>query len=134
MSILFKYIFAKSYYICIKFFKEREFPQYFAAGIFSLVTIMTVSVLMDLFFYQINPSLINFYYGYYKYASVAFLLFCWWFFNRNNRYQKVLEEYHQLSTKTKKVLSVVSIMYVIAILFGFFYMSNLMHDYNLSKI
>ena len=133
MMSLYTVIFSKAYFVCIKIFKEKEFPQYFAAGVFSMSIVITLSVIVDLILYQINPSFINVYFEYYKYFSIAFLLFCWWYFDNKKRYQKVLQRYENMNDKKKKVLTVVSVIYLLTVLITFFQMSNIMREYNLGS-
>lgn len=133
MMSLYTVIFGKAYFFCIKIFKEKEFPQYFAAGVFSMSIVITLSVLIDIVLYQINPSYINVYFEYYKYFSLGFLLFCWWYFDTKKRYLKVLQEYEKMSDNKRKILTVISVIYLLTILISFFQMSNVMREYNLGS-
>jgi len=133
MISLFSYIFYKSYSLCINVFKEKEFPEYFASGVIAMITVGTIIVIIDIALYQVNPSLINMVFGYYKYFSLGSVLFFWWFFGYKKKYMNFMNRYDKMSANKKQVLSIISILYLVVLVVSFFGMGNIMRDYNLSN-
>lgn len=103
-------ILSRSYYLCVNIFNEREFPQYFASGILALVIVASITVLADAMGYITDPSMISSYSKYYKYFSLVSLLFSWWFFNRNKRYLRLIEQFNEMNITKRRILAVVSIL------------------------
>lgn len=133
MKSLFVYIFGKTFYIYERIYADKDHPQYFSSSMIALLTILSIAVFTDLIIYPINPALITVFYDYYKYAAVAILLSIWWFFHPEKRYLRVVEDYNKISDKKKKLLGILSIAYVLIMLFIFFKMSNLVRAYNLGE-
>ncbi len=133
MISLFSVIFSKLYFFCIKVFKEKEFPQYFASGILSIIVVLTIIVLIDIILYQINPSAINSIFKYYKYFSVASLFFFWWFLGYKKKYLFLMENYKKMSSSKRKVLTFVSVIYLCLLAVSFLGMGDIMREYNLES-
>ena len=123
-------ILSRSYYLCIDIFNEREFPLYFASGILALVIVASITVLTDAMGYITDPSMISSYSKYYKYFSLVSLLFSWWFFNRNKRYLRLIKQFNEMNITKKRILTVVSILYLTVLFISFFKMGNLIREYN----
>lgn len=133
MRALFVYIFGKTFFIYEKIYADKDHPQYFSSSMIALLTVLSIAVLTDLIIYPIDPSLITIFYDYYKYAALAILFFMWWFFHPKRRYLKIVEDYKEISDKKKRLLGIVSIVYVLLLLFTFFKMSDLVRAYNLGE-
>ncbi len=133
MLSLFSYIFHKSYFLCVNVFKEKEFPEFFASGIIAVVIVGTIMVFVNVFLYQINPSLINMIFEYYKYFSLGSVLFFWWYFGYMKKYVVFMNHFERMSNTKKRAMKVVSILYLILLLVLFFGMSDIMRTYNLSE-
>lgn len=129
MRVLFVYIFGKTFFIYEKIYADKEFPQYFSSSVIALLTVLSIAVLTDLIIYPIDPSLITVFYYYFKYAALAILFFMWWFFHPKRRYLKIVEDYKKISDKKKRLLGIVSIIFVILLLFAFFKMSDLVRAF-----
>ena len=127
-------ILSRSYYLCVNIFNEREFPQYFASGILALVIVASITVLADAMGYITDPSMISSYSKYYKYFSLVSLLFSWWFFNRNKRYLRLIEQFNEMNITKRRILAVVSILYLTLLFISFFKMGNLIREYNLKTL
>lgn len=133
MISLISYIFVKSHWVCINIFKEREFPEYFASGIIAVVLVGTIIVFVDVILYQIDPELINIVFGYYKYLSLGSVLFSWLYFGYMKKYVAFLNYFERMSGSKKKLMKIITIIYLIVLLVTFFGMGDIIRDYNLSR-
>lgn len=132
MSLL-SYIFMKSHWLCVNVFKEKEFPEYFASGVIAMVVVGTITVTADIIGYWVNPDALNEYGGFYKYFSLGSVLFSWLYFGYMKKYMVFMDHFERISDSKKKVLKVVSFIYLIVLLVTFFGMGNIIRDYNLSN-
>jgi hypothetical protein len=133
MMSLFSYIFVKSHSLCVNFFKEKEFPEYFASGVIAIVVVGTITVTADVIGYLVHPDLLNDYGWFYKYFSLGSVLFSWWYLGYKKNYIIFVKRYEELSGRKRKVLSVVSTLYLLGLVISFFWLGDLMRDYNLGK-
>lgn len=132
MGILHKYIFSKAYYFCINVFKEKEFPQYFATGIVTLIIITFIYILLSLIEYFILPLRFNVYGEYYKYFALVALGIALLYINYKNRYLKIIEYFGEIPDRTKKKLKIYSIIYLLTLFIGFFLIGALLRNYNIN--
>lgn len=133
MKSLFVYIFGKTFYLYERIYADKDHPQYFSSSMIALLIILSASVLISLVLYQINPSLVTDFYDYYKYASVAILLLIWRFFHPERRYKWIIKDYKELSKSNKAQLGIITIVYVLVLLFVFFKIGDLVRAYNLGE-
>ena len=129
--ILFKYIFYKVYFFYIKAFKEKEIPHWFAASVITLIVVANLIIIADLLLYLASPEIIKSINTYYKYLALFVLVGVMFFINSKNRYLKIIEDCEQLPKSKKKVLGYISILYVVAVFVGFFWVSYLIRNYNM---
>lgn len=129
--ILYKYIFCKAYYFCIRVFKEKEFPWAFASGIVTLCLVTNIVVLLEIVEYAMLPDGINIYAPYHGYFAVALWILIQLYVTRDKRYIKILESCKSLSAKKRQMLRYISIVYVIVLVIGFFWLGYLLREYNL---
>ncbi len=129
--ILFKYIFYKVYFFYVKVFKEKEIPHWFASSVVTLIVVANLIIIADLLLYFTNPEIIKSINTYYKYFALVVLAGVMFFINTKNRYLNIIEDCEQLPKSKRKVLGYLSILYVIAVFVGFFWVGELIRDYNM---
>ena len=133
MGALFIYIFGRTFFIYEKIYADKDHPQYFSSSLIALLTVLSLAVITDIIIYPIDPSLITVFYDYYKFLAIAILFFMWWFFHPKKRYLKIVEDYKEISVKKKRLLGILSLVYILVLLVIFFKMSNLVRAYNLGE-
>lgn len=133
MKSLFVYIFGKTFYIYEKIYADKDHPQYFSAAVVAFALVGTVTVLIDFTAYSLMPSMSGVFSPYYKYFSVATLLLSWWFFTSKRRYEKVVDQYNNMSREKKRLLAFISVIYLTSLVIAFFTMGNLIRAYNLGE-
>lgn len=133
MVSLLSYIFIKSHWLCVNVFKEKEFPEYYASGIIGILIAGTVTFLLNTILYLIDPNLINEIFGYYKYFSLGTLLLFWGYFGHFRKYTVFVDHFKNMSESKKKIVSVLSVVYIIVIVVGFFGIGDVMRNYNLAN-
>ncbi len=131
MIILFKYIFYKVYFFYVKVFKEKEIPHWFASSVLTLIVVANLIIIADLLLYFTNPEIIKSINTYYKYFALVVLAGVMFFINSNNRYLKIIEDCEQLPKSKRKVLGYISTLYVVAVFVGFFWVGELIRNYNM---
>ncbi len=129
--MLFKYIFYKVYLFYVKAFKEKEIPHWFAASVITLIVVVNLIIIADLLLYSVNPEIIKSINLYYKYFGLVALAGVMFFINSKNRYLKIIEDCEQLPKSKKKVLGYLSILYVSVVFVGFFWVGELIRNYNM---
>jgi uncharacterized membrane protein YhaH (DUF805 family) len=132
MLDLYRFIFTKAYSFCINIFKEKEFPQYFATGMVTLVIITNFYILLSLVEYLMLPLRFNQYGEYYKYFALIVLAIALFYVNNNKRYQKILEHNGNISERKKKRLKIISIVYLVFLFVTFFLLGALLREYNIN--
>jgi len=132
MKGLYKYIFAKSYFFCISTFKEKEFPQYFAASFVTLAIVTNIIILLELIEYLLLPVRINIYEEFHKYFALILWVFVIFYVNYKKRYLMFLEHYGNITDKQKKKLKIYSIIYLLVLFISFFLLGALLRDYNIN--
>jgi len=130
MMILFKYIFYKVYFFYIKAFKEKEIPHWFAAGILAVIIVGTLQVLVDFYSYFFNPEIIGIYTSYNKYLVLLLGFSLMLYVSKQKRYLKIIDDCEQLPKSKRKILGYVSVLYVTAVFVGFFWVGELIREYN----
>lgn len=131
MVQLYKYIFTKAYFFCINYFKEKEFPQYFATGSVTLLATATLYVLLSIVEYVMLPIRFNFYGEYYKYFALVVFAIALIYVNRKKRYLKIIDQINSVSERKQKKLKIVAISYMLSLLLLFFQLSTLIRNYNI---
>jgi len=131
MVMLYKYIFCKVYFFYIKVFNEKEIPHWFAASVITLIVVVNIIFFADGLQYLIYPEINKSIDIYYKYFALVILAGIMFFINRKNRYLKIIEDCEQLPKSKRKVLGYISILYVTAVFVGFFWVGELIRDYNM---
>ena len=131
MMILYKYIFYKVYFFYIKVFKEKEISHWFAASVITLIVVVNIIFFADGLQYLIYPEINKSIDIYYKYFALVILAGIMFFINRKNRYLKIIEDCEQLPKGKRKVLGYISILYVTAVFVAFFWIGELIRDYNI---
>ena len=131
MMILFKYIFYKVYFFYVKTFREKEIPHWFAAGILAVIIVGTLQVLIDFYSYFFNPEIIGIYTSYNKYLVLVLGFSLMYYVSKQKRYLNIIEDCEQLPKSKRKVLSYISILYVTAVFVGFFWVGELIRNYNM---
>jgi len=129
--ILFKYIFYKVYFFYIKVFKEKEIPHWFASGILAVILVGTLQVLIDFYSYFFNNELIGIYTSYNKYIVLGLGIFLMYYVSKQKRYLKIIEDCEQLPKNKRRSLGYISVLYVVAIFVGFFWVGELIRNYNM---
>lgn len=129
MKTFFSFIFCKAYFFCIKVFKEKEFPQFFAAAVVSVSIDTTIIDMIKLYEYLILPKEINIYTEYYGYFSILFWIIVSIYVNRKRKYLEIIEENKKIPNNKKIVLSILSLIYLLIIFVSYFWLGTLYHDY-----
>ena len=129
--ILYKYIFYKVYFFYIKVFKEKEISHWFAAGIIAVIIVGTLQVLVDFYSYFFNLEVIGDYTSYNKYLVLVLGFSLMFYVSKQKRYLKIIEDCEQLPKGKRKVLGYISILYVTAVFVAFFWIGELIRDYNI---
>ncbi|NCA85796.1 MAG: hypothetical protein EOM83_09500 [Clostridia bacterium] len=129
--ILFKYIFCKVYFFYVKAFREKEIPHWFASGILSVILIGTIQVMIDFYSFFFNPEIIGIYTSYNKYVVLVLGLSLMYYVSKQKKYLKIIEDCERLPKSKKKVLGYISILYVIVVFVGFFWVGELIRNYNM---
>lgn len=132
MITLYKYIFYKAYYFCIRIFNEREFPWFFASGILSLIVVITLVTLLEIIEYIILPNRINFFSEYQGYFALGVLFALAFYVKSENRYITIIEECKSISQKRQRLLFSIAIVYSIVLVFIFLLIGYLLQQYNSS--
>lgn len=129
--MLYKYIFYKVYFFYIKVFKEKEIPHWFAASVVTLIIVVNIIFVADGIQYFIYPEINESIDVYYKYFALVVLAVIMWFVNGNRRYLKIIDDCEQLTKSKRKVLGYISILYIAVVFVGFFWVGELMRNYNM---
>ena len=129
--ILFKYIFYKVYFFYVKAFREKEIPHWFASSVITLIVVANLIIIADLLLYFTNPEIIKSINTYYKYFALVVLAGVMFFINSKNRYLNIIDDCEQLPKSKRKVLGYISILYVVAVFVGFFWVGELIRNYNM---
>ena len=132
MVMLYNYIFGKAFFFCINFFKEKEFPQYFAAGMVTFAMVTNIYILLSLVEYLMLPDRFNVYGEYYGYFSLATLGVVFFYVNHKKRYKKIIESYKGIPDKKREKLKIYSIIYLLFLFIGFFLLGALIREYNIN--
>ena len=130
--MLYNYIFGKAFFFCINFFKEKEFPQYFAAGMVTFAMVTNIYILLSLVEYLMLPDRFNVYGEYYGYFSLATLGVVFFYVNHKKRYKKIIESYKGIPDKKREKLKIYSIIYLLFLFIGFFLLGALIREYNIN--
>jgi|GEM_PF-2559660 len=134
MVVLYRYIFAKAHFFCVSFFREKEFPQYFAAIMVTLAITTNFYILLSLVEYVMLPVRFNQYGEYYKYFALIVLAIALFYVNNKKRYLKILERNSNISERKRKRLRIVSVAYLLFLFVAFFLLSALIRDYNSTHV
>ena len=129
--ILFKYIFYKVYFFYVKAFREKEIPHWFASSVITLIVVANLIIIADLLLYFTNPEIIKSINTYYKYFALVVLAGVMFFINSKNRYLNIIDDCEQLPKSKRKVLGYISILYVTVVFVGFFWVGELIRNYNM---
>lgn len=132
MVVLYRYIFTKAYFFCVNVLREKEFPQYFATTMVTLVITANLYILLSLIEYLMLPVRFNLYGEYYKYFALTVLGIALFYVNDKKRYLKILERNHSISERTRRKLRIVSIAYLLFLLVAFFLLSALIREHNIN--
>ena len=117
--IIYKYIFCKAYYIAIRVFKETEFPWAFGAIVVTLCLVMTILDILQIVRYLMLPKRIDMYDQFHSYIALALCaaiqIYAW----RNKKYISILQDCKSISPQKRRILRVVSVIYILIIVVGF---------------
>lgn len=134
MKSLFIYIFGETFFIYEKIYADKDHPQYFSASIVAFALISTITVLIDFTVYSLKPSVNDVFSTYYKYFSLSILLLSWWYFTPKRRYKKVVDQYNKMSQEKKRLLAIISVIYLAGLMIAFFTLGDLIRLYNLGEL
>lgn len=132
MITLYKYIFYKAYFFCIKVFKEKDFPWFFASFVVTMTAVTTLVVLLELLEYILLPTEINIYGQYQGYFALAVLGCVALYVKRNDKYVEILKSCEDVPLNKQKLLLYVTICYAIILFVSFFLLGHLFREYNRS--
>jgi len=127
---LYLYIFGKSYWFCMNILKEREFPYVWAGGAVAFLSFVNIRLILQIIEYFLLPYRLDIYYDSHKYLILVHMAIIVLYVYRKKRYLKILEKYESISKN--KSLRILSILYYIIIFGGFFLMSDVFREYNLT--
>jgi hypothetical protein len=130
MLILYKYIFFKAYNFCIRVFKEKDFPWFFASGTVSMTVTMTIILALQLLRIIALPTEINTYGEYQGYCSLALLGGTVLYVRYKNKYLRIIDECKGMPANKSKVLLYLSISYFIFLIIGLFLTGLTLREYH----
>lgn len=125
MFTFYRYIFGTLYFFCINTFKEKEFPWAFASGVISFLWMINLITLVGLYEYTILSDKVGAFEKYDNWIGLALIFTAWIYVRHDYRYKRILEYYEKISAKKKKVLGILSILYVIASFVALFFVAHL---------
>lgn len=128
MYMLYKYIFYKAYFLCIKVLREKEFPQYFASVIVTFSIVTNLLLFLELIEYLMLPQKIITYRNYIGYFALIIWGFILFYIHYKNRYLDILKDVEYLSGKSKKRLRNFSLLYLFILVVGFFLLGYLLRN------
>lgn len=129
--LLYKYIFYKVYFFYIQVFKEKDIPHWFAASVITLIFVTNIVVASNALLYIYTPESIQLVDIYYKYFALVVLVVVMWYINTRRRYLHFIKDVDKLPNNKRRLLSYISVLYVLAVFVCFFGMSELIRDYNM---
>lgn len=128
MKSFFVYIFAKSYFVCINVFKEKEFPFAWGTAVVVFFITLNIGVIVDLIEYFFFPNEFihwNKYYGY----ILGFVLIMSWLFVYYYKLEKIILGYYEdIPEGKKRVLRLASFIYYAISIVSYFYVAELMRS------
>ena len=131
MINIYKYIFYKSYFLCIKVLREKEFPQYFAAAIITFAFVTNLLLLLESIEYLILSQTISTYRSYFGYFALIVWVIILFYVHNKNKYLELLKDVESLSNKSKKKLRNFSFIYLLVLVIGFFLLGYLLRESNM---
>lgn len=130
MITLYRYIFCKAYFFCIKVFKEKDSPWFFASIAVTMTSVTTLVVLLELLEYLLLPNRINIYGQYHGYFGLVVLGCVALYVKHNDKYVEVLKSFEEMPLNQKMRLRYVAICYVLILFVSFFLLGSLLREYN----
>lgn len=130
--MLYKFIFYKAYYFCIRFLKEKEFPWAWAGITTAIIIVVTIIALLELMEFLSLPKRINIYGEYHGYFSLGIAIITLFYVKHDNRYLRILETCKSMPLKKQKMLSYLSLAYLVVLFIGFFWLGEIIRDFNLN--
>jgi hypothetical protein len=130
MLKLYQYIFFSAYSFCIKIYKEKEFPEYFACGVLSLVLGTNILLILEFIEYLILPYKLNIHY---KYHGI-FGLFLWGLLTilmlRKKKYKSIINNFTSMRKASIMKLKYISIAYITILVVLYYYIGFLLKESN----
>jgi|APHig6443717817_1056837.scaffolds.fasta_scaffold34060_2 hypothetical protein len=133
MKDLYAYIFCKSYYFCMKVYKGMEFPQIWAGLFVTFLVITNIIVLLKTIHYIMLPIRINIYPELHKYFAMVALGISIYYIQSNERYKYILVYCSSITKRRNFILRIISILYYVFSVIGFFLITQLLREYNNSN-
>ncbi len=131
MGKLYSYIFYRAYFLCTNIFKEKEFPEYFAAAVLTMLAGSNIYVILSFIEYFMLPYRFNWYGDYFGYFSLALYVVALIYVNYKKRDLKIIENCkHKL--QDKRAMKIVSLIYILISIISFFLIGWLIREYNLN--
>jgi len=127
--MLYKYIFYKVYFFYIRVFKEKEIPHWFASTIVTLILVMNILAVIEVFLYLFQPELIITISEYFKYFSLLILAGVMSYTNMRKRYLSFIKDIDKLPKNKRRSLGYISFLYVLVVFVCFFGMSEIIRDF-----
>ncbi len=125
------YIFFRAYSFCINVFKEKEFPEYFAAAVVTMLIGSNIYVILSFIEYILLPYRFNWYGDYFGWFSLALYGIALLYVCYKKRYKRIIENCkHKL--QDEKTIKVISLLYIFCSIISFFLIGWLIREYNLN--
>jgi len=134
MKDFYRYIFFKSYHFCIRIFKEKEFPQVWAATVVSFSILANLLSIIDVIIIVFLPPKANLYGEYHAYVALGIVVVYNIYLNVGGKYNRILVKYDRIEKSRKKVFRVLSIIYYIVTILAFVYLPHLVRIHNFGNL
>jgi len=131
MKAFFAYIFAKSYFVCINVFREKEFPFAWGTAVVVFFVTLNIGVIVDLIEYFFFPNKFFPWNKYYGYFIGLVLIISWLFVYYFKLDKRILRYYKNIPDKKKRVLRLTSLLYYAISILSYFYVAELIRSIRL---
>jgi hypothetical protein len=126
--MLYKYIFYRAYHFADKVLKEKEFPWAFASIMVTLCIATSIVVVLEIIEYLYLPERINIYGDYHGFFALALCVVILVLVARKGRYLKILQDCERMTLKKRRIIRVISVVYIVCLIVSFFLMAYLIKE------
>lgn len=129
---LLEYIFYKACKFDDYISKDSEqWSQYYGSIIIALVISHSIFLVQDISCYFLIPSILAVIDSGYIYLITLVLILTLFYVSYKKRYLQIVEKCENMSKKEKRIYGILSLIYIIGLIVGTIWISQLIRDYNL---